>query len=101
LGGFGLFSARKLQGISDISPLSRLQILLGVVENLPAKVTELRLGLAVVVEGFQVYNYRGVVAVQLLPSATMFRAITQGRSLDAERTWSGVMPNIIAVVSTR
>ena len=66
-GGFGLFSARKLQSVSDISPFCRLQILLGIVENLPAKVSQLRLGLAVVVEGFQVYNNCAIVAVQFLP----------------------------------
>jgi hypothetical protein len=42
---------------------------LGVVENLPAKVSELGLRLAVVVEGFQVDDYRGVVAVQFLPNS--------------------------------
>ena len=66
-GGFGLFSARKLQSISYVRPLGRLQILLGVVENLPPKVAELRLRFAVVVEGFQVDDNRGVVAVQFLP----------------------------------
>ena len=43
-----------------------MQILLGVVENLPPKVAELGLRFAVVVEGFQVYDYRGVVAVEFL-----------------------------------
>jgi hypothetical protein len=40
---------------------------LGIVENLPAKVTELGLRFAVVVEGFQVYNNCAIVAVQFLP----------------------------------
>ena len=53
-----------MQSISNISPFSGLQVLLGVVENLPPKVAELGLGLAVVVEGFQVDDYRGVVAVE-------------------------------------
>ena len=65
--GFGLFGGWKLQSVSDISPLCGLQILLGIVENLPPKVAELRLGLAVVVEGFQVYDDGGVVAVEFLP----------------------------------
>ena len=34
-------------------------------------------------------------------STTMLRAMTQGRFRDGDRTWSGVMPNIAAVVSTR
>ena len=34
-------------------------------------------------------------------STTMLRAMTQGRFRDEERTWSGVMPKIAAVVSTK
>jgi len=39
---------------------------LGIVENLPPKVAELRLRLAVVVEGFQVYDDGGIVPIQFL-----------------------------------
>ncbi len=63
---FGLFGGRKLQSVSDIGPLCRLQVVLRIVENLPPKVSQLGLRFAIVVEGFKVYDYRAIVAVQFL-----------------------------------
>ena len=67
--GFGLFLLRKLQSVSNIRPFSGLQVVLCIVENLPPKIAELRLGLAVVAEGLQVDDDGGVVAVQFLPDS--------------------------------
>jgi len=55
-----------LQSVSDIGPLCRLQVVLRIVENLPPKVSQLGLRFAIVVEGFKVYDYRAIVAVQFL-----------------------------------